>query len=65
MDSGCIYFQIIFPGGPPNSQSGIYRYGEDGPCGICMHIVKDFSGRGLMKPSIVIANLRSVDGGLM
>jgi len=63
MDSGCIYFQGIFAGGPPDSQTGIYRYAEDGSCKICMHMGKDFSGRELMKPSVVIANFRLVDCG--
>ena len=42
---GCIYYQRILDGGKLDSQVGIYRDADDGPCEICNHLEKEWEYR--------------------
>jgi hypothetical protein len=45
LDCGCIYYQKIFRDGNLDSQIGIYRDAEHGPCEICMLQEEDWEDR--------------------
>ena len=45
LDCGCIYYQRILSGENLDSQVGIYRDADDGPCEICMHLEKEWEER--------------------
>ena len=36
LDCGCIYYQRVFKDGGLDTQVGIYRDAEDGPCKVCL-----------------------------
>lgn len=36
LDCGCIYYHRVFGDGKLDTQTGIYRDANDGPCEICM-----------------------------
>ena len=42
---GCIYYQRILHNGNLDSQIGIYRDADDGPCEICNHLEKEWEDR--------------------
>jgi len=47
LNCGCIYYQRAYRDGELDQQIGIYRDAKDGPCGICMHLDKDWKDRVL------------------
>lgn len=47
MDCGCIYYQRLFRDGDIDSQVGIYRDADQGPCEVCMRLEKDWKDRML------------------
>jgi len=45
LDCGCIYYQRVFRDGDLDSQIGVYRDAEHGPCEIYTHLDKDWKHR--------------------
>ena len=41
LDCDCIYWQRVFRDGELDTEIGIYRDADNGPCDVCMHLEKD------------------------
>ena len=55
---GCIYYQRILDGGTLDSQVGVYRDADDGPCEVCMHLEKEWEERVVDENLIYKARIR-------
>ena len=55
---GCLYYQRLLPDGDLDSEVGIYRDGEDGPCEVCMHLEKDWEDRVIDKVVVYKTDLQ-------
>ncbi|UCF85479.1 MAG: hypothetical protein JSV50_07550 [Desulfobacteraceae bacterium] len=45
LDCGCIYYQRVFRDGGLDTEIGIYRDADNGPCELCMHFEKNWKDR--------------------
>ena len=54
LDCGCIYYQRAYRDSNLDSQIGIYRDAEDGPCEIC--VVQDECWKGRVIDEVVVCS---------